>query len=316
MAAIVRFLIFLIQILPALGSFRSPNIRELYRFPNGTWLENIAVRPNGNLLIADATTSSLWEIKPSTDTTHSSPNLIHRFEAETVGGIAELAPDTYAVIVSNSVWRIDLSQHAHILPPVRIADIIPAGFLNGVAALDEGNSVVISDSELGLVWYLNIQSGNYSILHRHETMKANSDLGILIGVNGLKILHDYMYYSNSPKQIFCRIRIDTRTGRALGPYEVISHDTLADDFAVDPWGIGYLASPTNNEIIKVYPDGFHEVVAGSKNSRELMSVTAAAFGRTQSDRHVLYVTTGGETEHAVNTTASLGGKVMAVLVDS
>ena len=42
-----------------------------------------------------------------------------------------------------------------------------------------------------------------------------------------------------------------------------------------------------------------------------MTATSAAFGRTQSDRHVLYITTDGETEHPVDT-ASLGGKVMAV----
>lgn len=43
-----------------------------------------------------------------------------------------------------------------------------------------------------------------------------------------------------------------------------------------------------------------------------MTAPSAAFGRTQSDRHVLYVTTDGETEHPVNDTAALGGKVMAV----
>ncbi|CAG8123022.1 unnamed protein product [Penicillium olsonii] len=316
MATVVRFLVFLVQALPSLGLLQSPNIRELYRFPNGTWLENIAVRPNGNLLITDATTSSLWEITPSTDSIRSSPRLVHHFdEAKDMGGIAELTPDTYAVIASNSVWKIDLSKDRHSPSPVRIADI-PAGFLNGMAALDGGNAVVISDSRLGLVWYLNVQSGNYSISHQHETMQANSDLGMLIGVNGLKIMEDYMYYSNSPKQIFCRVRIDTRTSRAMGPYEIISYNTLADDFAIDPRRIGYLASLTNNEIIKVYPDGLHEVVAGAEYSRVLMSATAAAFGRTQSDRHVLYVTTGGETEPPVHDTASLGGKVMAVFIGS
>ncbi|CAI7599946.1 unnamed protein product [Penicillium bialowiezense] len=241
---------------------------------------------------------------------HISPHLVYHFnEADDVGGIAELKPETYAVIASNSVWKIDLSRTDNVPKPSQIAKV-PAGFLNGMAPIDDGNAVVISDSQLGVVWYLNIQSGNYSVLHQHETMEANSDLGILIGINGLRVLHNHMYYSNTPKQIFCRVRIDTCTGRALGPYEIISHNTLADDFALDPLGVGYLASTRDNDIIS----GHYEVIAGSKYSRFLMTPTSATFGRTQNDRDVLYVTTGGETELPVNNTASLGGKIMAVSI--
>jgi sugar lactone lactonase YvrE len=312
MFTILSVLLFSLSFMQTLCLPQSSSIHEIYRFPNGTWLENIAVRPNGNLLVADMITAGLWEIAPSTPT---SIRLVHHFdEAEDVDGITELSPDTYAVISSNSVWKIDMSSHDDPPKTIRIAKI-PAGFLNGIATLDEGRAVAISDSQLGLVWCLNIQTGNYIVLHRHETMEANSDLGMLIGVNGLKILHDFMYYSNSPKRIFCRVRIDTRTGRALGPYEIVGHNKLADDFAIDPQGVGYLASLTDNEITRVFPNGSHEVVAGSKDSRDLMTATSAAFGRTESDRHVLYVTTGGETKHPVNDTASLGGKVMAVSMD-
>lgn len=50
-------------------------------------------------------------------------------------------------------------------------------------------------------------------------------------------------------------------------------------------------------------------------SMDLMSATSAALGGTQNDRRVLFVTTGGETKLPVNDTASLGGKVMAVLIE-
>jgi hypothetical protein len=315
MSAILGALLLYLSFMQALCLAQSSDVHEIYRFPNGTWLENIAVRPNGNLLVADSTTAGLWEIASSTPSTSTSIRLVHHFdEAEDVGGITELSPDTYAVISSNSVWKIDLNSHDDPPKAVQIAKI-PAGFLNGIGQLDDGRAVAISDSQLGLVWYLNIQTGDYHVLHRHETMDANSDLGMLIGINGLKVMHDHMYYTNSPKRIFCRVRIDTRTGQALGPYEIISHNTLADDFAVDSQRVGYLASLSNNEITRVYPNGTHEIVAGSKYSTDLMTATAAAFGRTESDSHILYVTTGGETKQAVNTTASLGGKVMAVSIN-
>lgn len=309
----IKSLLVSLSVRQALCFPQPPNIRELYRFPNGTWLENITVRPNGHLLIADASTASLWDLVPSVQSAPSSPRLVHHFDdADNVGGIAELLPDTYAVIASNSVWKLDLSKHDH-PEAVRIANLT-AGFLNGMAALDDGNAVVISDSQLGLVWYLDIRSGTYSVLHRDETMAANSELGMLIGINGLRIQHDYMYYSNNPKQIFCRVRIDTRTGRALGPYEVISQNTLADDFAIDSQGVAYLAGVMDNQIIRVFPNGSHETFAGAKDSNVLRSATAAALGRTQSDRSVLYVTTGGDTDQPTDDTGSLGGKVMAVSI--
>ncbi|KAJ5482369.1 hypothetical protein N7475_001181 [Penicillium sp. IBT 31633x] len=96
-----------------------------------------------------------------------------------------------------------------------------------------------------------------------------------------------MYYSNSPKRIFCRVRVDTRTGRALGPYEIISHDTLADDFAIGPAGVGYLAGLVDDVVTRVFPSGYHEVNAGSKGSTALMTATSAAFGSTRRDQNVL-----------------------------
>lgn len=57
-----------------------------------------------------------------------------------------------------------------------------------MAYLDGGNSVVISDSQLGLVWFLDIRSGKHSVLHRRRTMEANLDLGLLIGIEGPNVL--------------------------------------------------------------------------------------------------------------------------------
>ncbi|KAJ5799217.1 uncharacterized protein N7518_001285 [Penicillium psychrosexuale] len=315
MANLLGSILLLLTFIHTLCLAHSPNLREIHRFPNGTWVENIAVRPNGNLLVAVLSTAELWEIDPSIPSGPSSAHLVHHFDgAEDADGITELSPDIYAVIASNSVWTVDLKHHENTPEPILIAKL-PAGYLNGIAALDEGKAVAITDSQLGLIWRLDIRTGTYSVIHQHETMAANHDMGLLLGVNGLKIVNDYMYYSNSPKHIFCRVRIDTHTGRALGPYEVISHDILADDFAIGPHGVGYLAGLVDDVVIRAFPNGYHEVIAGLKGSMDLMTATSAAFGRTQRDRNVLYITTGGETKLPVNDTSTRGGKVMAVSVE-
>ncbi|KAJ5794362.1 hypothetical protein N7457_000961 [Penicillium paradoxum] len=316
MTTLLGSLIFLLASVHIVCLPHSPNVHEIYRFPNGTWVENIAVRPNGNLLVALLSTPELWEIDPSplNGTRDSPAHLVHHFDgAEDVDGITELSPDIYAVIVSNSVWTIDLRDPGSASNPVLVAKL-PAGFLNGMATLNEGQAVAITDSQLGLVWRLDVRTGEYGVIHQHETMAANNDVGFLLGINGLKIVNNYMYYTNTPKRIFCRVRIDTRTGRALSAYEVISHDMLADDFAIDPAGIGYLAGWMDDVVTRVFPNGYHEIIAGLKGSRDFMTATAAAFGRTQNDWNVLYVTTGGETRNPVHRTNTRGGKVMAVSV--
>jgi hypothetical protein len=46
-----------------------------------------------------------------------------------------------------------------------------------------------------------------------------------------------------------------------------------------------------------------------------MTATSAAFGKLPNGRDILYVTTGGESEHPVNNTHTRGGKVMALVGD-
>lgn len=311
-------MVFIIFFLAAFCTFSlsSPsNLHEIYRFPNGTWVENIAIRPNGNLLVSLVNTPQLWEITP-TPPGHSTAQLVHHFnDAETVNGITELSPDTYAVIASNSVWKVDLNAYKGVPKPIHIAKL-PAGTLNGMATFgDDRKSVAISDSQLGLVWRLNTHTGNYTVIHKDETMAPNNELGLLLGINGLRITNGYLYYNNSPRRIFCRVRIDGRTGRALGPYEIIANNVLADDFAVKPDGVAYLAGLVDNVVTQVFPNGSHKVIAGSLDSKELMTATSAALGKSVEGRDILYVTTGGESEHPVKNTNTRGGKVMALTLD-
>jgi hypothetical protein len=290
------------------------DLQEIYRFPNGTWVENIAARPNGNLLVTLVNTPELWQIKPSTRSGHASARLVHHFEeAKQMNGIAELEPDTYAVIASDSVWTIHLGVHGNASNPEHIAKF-PEGLLNGMAALDGGRAVAISDSVRGLIYRLDIRTGEYTVIHQDETMAPADYLGLKLGINGLRVVRDYLYYSNTPKRLFCRVRIDLCTGQAKGPYEVVSGGVLSDDFAVGPGDVGYLAGAIDNVVTRVLPDGSHQVIAGSKDSTVLMTATSAAFGRARDDRGILYVTTGGESKLPVNNTATRGGKVMALAV--
>ncbi|KAJ1715057.1 norsolorinic acid reductase [Aspergillus flavus] len=129
----------------------SSNLREVYQFPHGTWVENIAVRSNGNLLVTLVNVPEVWEVFPSAQAGASGARLVHHFTNEGMStSITEHSPDMFALITPNTVWKMHLDAGRE-ASPVRVATL-PAGNLNGMATLDqELGRVAISDSESGLV---------------------------------------------------------------------------------------------------------------------------------------------------------------------
>lgn len=298
------------------GAYRFPsrNIHNVYQFPNGTWVENIAVRSNGNLLVTLVDTPELWEINPFEQSRDAAATLIHHFDGmPSMTGITEIEPDVFAVGSPQTLWRVDfMSAQA---PAVsEIATLPKALNLNGMATLDAARGLVlVADSMLGVVWRINVYTGEHAIvLEDARTMAPNTYLGPLVGIDGLRILGDYVYYNNCPRRLYCRVRIDPVTATAVGSYELISNNTMADDFALSPQGVGYLAGLIDNVITKVHSNGTHQVIAGAANSTDFAGATSAAFGRTELDRDVLYVTTGGASGIPVLSNFFEGGKIMAL----
>ncbi|KAH7025518.1 hypothetical protein B0J12DRAFT_685842 [Macrophomina phaseolina] len=318
--AILSYVFFNSALFPA----SPPSARVVYQFPNGTWVENIAARANGNLLVTLVNVPELWEIDPSSPPAHeSTAKLIHRFpDTPMLTGITEIAPDTFAIGSPQTLWRADLTTSPPSISPI----VSSPSFrnLNGLATLDPSH-VLAADSMLGVVWRIDVDTGAHEAVLQHDTMAPTTDLGPLVGVNGLGLLlddgdgdgdgdGDYLYYNNCPRALLCRVRIDRATARAAGPYEVVAERAMADDFALGADGAAYLAGLVENVVTRVGPDGAKAVVAGATASRELAGATAAAWGRAPRDEGVLYVTTGGIWGVPVTETVFEGGKVMAVRV--
>lgn len=76
-----------------------PPLRDVWQFPNETWIENIAIRSNGQLLVTLLSTPELYQVNP---TGTQEPTLVYRFpEALGLLGIAELESDVFGVISGN-----------------------------------------------------------------------------------------------------------------------------------------------------------------------------------------------------------------------
>ncbi|EKG17502.1 Six-bladed beta-propeller TolB-like protein [Macrophomina phaseolina MS6] len=306
-------------------SSRSPGIRTVFEFANGTWVENLAVRRNGNLLVTLIDRPELYQVDPFNNTSI----LIHRFEDDDVVsllGISEVSDDVFAIIAGNfsienhsseaksySIWQADFNQGGKCERTSEVEPIPQAEFLNGMTTLSYPNdTLLIADSGLGLVWRLNVRTREYEVVLEDETMKPVAGSIIALGINGIHVLGDYVYYVNAFQDLLCRVQIDTATGKAIGPYEIISRDVPGDDFTITPDGTSFVAENFENTVDKVYLNGTRQFVAGGQNSTLIPGPTSAAFGRTVSDRGTLYVTTAGGQGDPVNGYYTEGGKVVAI----
>lgn len=73
-------------------------VRNITQFPNPTFVENIAIRSNGQALVTLLSTPELFLVDPD----HGDPQLIHQFPCATgLLGIAEIEDDVFAVVAGN-----------------------------------------------------------------------------------------------------------------------------------------------------------------------------------------------------------------------
>ncbi|KAK5720826.1 hypothetical protein LTR15_006788 [Elasticomyces elasticus] len=322
-------------------------IRTVYEFPNTTWVENLAVRPNGHILATIIGLPEVWNVDPFSQTAE----LVYTFPepANSVLGITETEPDVFAVVVgffnpatisglkgSYSIWSIDLREehwdgsgaHRHHQPPSndtkaqvnKITDIPSAVFLNGLTTLpsSKGELILVGDSFQGVVYSVNLRTAAFAMVLDEPEFKPLQSALFLLGVNGIHVSakSDYLYFVNSFQvPLLGRVPI-TSKGTASGPVEIVVSKTdflrnegfQADDFALDGDNTAWIAGNPSGYLLKITSDGnVTEVIGG--NSTLIAGDTAAAFGKGRQSE-VLYLVTNGGLAYTAD--GVVGGKVVAV----
>ncbi|KAH9209968.1 hypothetical protein DL95DRAFT_466262 [Leptodontidium sp. 2 PMI_412] len=173
-------------------------------FPSPSWVENLAVRENGDLLVISLSLPSF---------TGKSPILVASISQATgVAGIAELEKDVFYVAAGNisgltpieasmAVRRVNLRPFSfencgNIVTPAKVelvASFPDTIFLNGMCRLSSTNNskLLISDSILGSVFMLDVNTKTYAISITNPAMSAQgSASGIEMGINGIHVFED------------------------------------------------------------------------------------------------------------------------------
>jgi hypothetical protein len=323
----------------------APEHHVVHQFPDPTWVENIAVRSNGQLLVDIITSPDIYLIDPPISSldpaSAKTTTLVHSFAPElSVIGITEVERDHFYCIVGNvslatknlglgtyGIYSVNLqtynsiSNTGAIISP--IAELPQAGLLNGMTTLDVSKGLVImADSTEGAIWILNVKTGTYSILLQTPEMAPPAAGGPLaLGINGVRLHRSgdtaTIYFSNQGAGIFYRFPLSISTLKPTGPIVPVKTDVVVDDFALDvERGVAYLASSNQNAVLQQPLDGGdYSILLGGTNSTELPGPTSVALGRGGGEKGVIYVTTNGGLLAPINGTYSEGGKVVAIELD-
>ena len=298
-------------------------VEIIHEFPQGTWVENLAVRSYGQVLVSLLSTPDLYQIDPSNKT---APILVHSFPehlgllgiTETTQDIFYLAAGNYSVSAKTNIpgawniYEVDITKGPRKVKVTKISDFPNLVLLNGPVTLDASKGLIlVGDSGAGAVYRYNVKTNELKMVIKDATMVPVPPLPV--GINGIKIRKGNLFFTNASQKLFVKIPINA-DGTAAGPLMTLSTDSLGDDFALDAEGDAFLAQNGANNLGYLGPEGGNvTILAGAplQDKHVLAGPASCQFGRLQRDQRVPYITTTGGI--ASNATApGLGGTLSKV----
>jgi hypothetical protein len=293
------------------------NITTIASFPEHFFLENLAVRADGSILVTVLNHKQLWYVPAPDGDQPVTPTLVHTFDHFAMG-IVETEPDIFYVstVHQATLERFDMRGWVR-GAPVRHNRALtfdqPAG-LNG-SCLIAPRVLLLADSLAGLIWRVDLAedglTATASVWLQHPTMAADPDsgftspLGPQPGVNGIHYAArtNIVYYTSTAQKRFMRVSVDPATHTPVGEPDAVASDVAPDDFCLDEnASVAYLTTHTSNTIVRVptnagADDAAPGIVAGDPFNEQLVGPSSAAWARGPGDygRIAYVITDGGHT---------------------
>lgn len=352
--------------------------RQLFQFEqNGTWIENVAARANGDLLFTVLQPAPQLYSLTGVQSNNPQATLLFEFPGMTgVLGITEVFPDVFVVAGGKfkgtatpifgtfSLWRVSFVG-AHVPCKIncgygggkrpsftKLLDLPHHVYPNGLTTVPDRPGVIFVAESMGSLLRVDVTSSKIDTVAAVPEMVPVPGWPFLMGINGIKIYNGYVYWSNSFAATMYRMAIDddgfaisapsssyyslpdttttddVATPKFTGTIEeggnnnstnvtvetVVSMPiTFMDDFVIAHDGALWITTNPNNTVIAYNQDtGKTAVVAGDQHQAAMAGANAAVFGRTASDKHILYVVTAGGLTSPVNGTFIEPAKIVAI----
>lgn len=292
--------------------------RQIFVF-DSFFIENLHVLPNGKILLSTLSSPGLLyllDLKDgdSENATATQISDLPRFDNTTgITGIAPLGPGLFAVTGGKHIGFgfQDDSMHLYIVSvqndTATVIDNIAVpntASLNGLAALND-HTLLSADSIGGRILRIDTITKTTDVVLQSEALAPAGSGFIQVGINGLKIRGEFVYFTNSNLGTFGRLPID-RLGNQVGEMEILARSPdpstqIYDDFAFDGDGNAYVAVHSN-AVFKITPDGVQTTISSGDALKEPTSVAMAPDGKS------IYVCTGG----GFAATPRTGGQVVKI----
>jgi sugar lactone lactonase YvrE len=169
--------------------------------------------------------------------------------------------------------------------------------------------LLISDSPEGIIWRLDLKTGEYNPALSDDSMSPAPN-GPAMGVNGIKVFNRYLYYASVTRKELRRVKLDD-TANAIGPYELVMDDIGVDNLDISVQGDMYLAVNTENMVMSITAEGKLVQVAGGKNSTALAGPTCCVLRPGEDE---LFVGTNGGLFAPVDGWFEEPGKLSAIRI--
>ena len=288
-------------------------------FPEHFFLENMAVRRDGSMLITVQNRKELWFVPTPAGVLPVQPRLLHGFEFNTMF-IVERRPDRFVLGVSDvydthkaRLYEIDLTgwpPGASIAPRLMLEFPQPRVGLNGACFV--APNVLLAAGIAQLIWRVDFtEDGGASarIWLQHDSMRnrPGEKKPEQPGINGVQFdaSAGYLYYTTTSQQMMLRVKVDPATRDPAGLPEFVAGGREWDDFLIDEAaGVAYVTTHRENTIdrVRLAHDGNRAgrtVIAGDPFTDLLVGPSAGAWGRAPGERgRIAYFSSDGGTAQA------------------
>jgi sugar lactone lactonase YvrE len=251
-------------------------------FPVNTFLENLAIAPDGTIFVTNHEAGKIVRITPDGN---------QQIHASVEGKVSGLAFTSNGGLVATG-WNADsISVVSLITADGKVETLLTlpdAIFLNGITPLCH-TQYLAADSYRGAIWLIDIAQRHSSIWLEHSLLARSNAENVIPAANGLKRFGNFLYVSNTEKMLLLRIPLGI--ANEPGEPEIFVEQTNIDDFAFDVEGNLYGATHIYNSVVKITQSGSTTIIAQAEQG--VIGSTAVAFGQTQSERTAIYVVMNG-----------------------
>ncbi|KAI1265300.1 hypothetical protein F5Y18DRAFT_48025 [Xylariaceae sp. FL1019] len=290
------------------------------QLPSDAWFEGFVVRPNGKVLVTRLDKPELYTFDPQDQDTEPRP--ISTFSEHNSLVNLSLIPgydDEYYLLASTAdleaisqknVWayRIAFGDDDSLPPKVtRLTEIEEEGYIVGILAVSD-RIALLTDAASGTIFHLDMETGKKTTFVDDERMK-HSDPKFFFGINRVRIVDDFLYFTNTGAGTLSRMAIEVDTEhkdvgiRAVGPVSSVIDGMPAhiDGLAVSAnQSHAYVASQVDGKLHRIDIDpetgeGTSTVILGSLDSPTGLSLVERA---TELKHPTLFIICCGEIEVA------------------